>query len=269
MNNSFSLTRLSGLIRKQWLENNRFYVLASLALLGVMSLSVIVFWVLSGGVRYAEKDAYIIYMVGLFIVGTIYGSISFSVLGSKEKGQYWLSFPASHAEKLVTQILYYSVFFFLVYTGLFFIVKSAAQAYIESYVATHEYASFTPMNWTGEFERNIAYVIWGYFCVQTLFILGSVYFKQYSFIKTTIFVSAFLFVFIFLFVKTMMFFFKDSGFQWEGMEMRMYHVPDNYGTYKSYKLGNWLSTFITYVFIYWWVPLFWVITWFRLKEKEL
>lgn len=269
MNSNFSFERLFGLIRKQWIENSRFYLLGSLALFGLMTICMIFFWVLMDGRQYSESFAYSLYLIGLFLTGTIYGSISFSILGSKEKGQYWLSFPASHAEKLVTSIFYNVILFFIIYTLSFLVVKWGCQLYIESYISTHKWASLRPMDWENGIGEVFYYFVWGYFCLQALFMLGSVYFKQYAFIKTAIFVSIIAGVFTFLLAKVSMNFFQGYGFNMENLEIRDHHVPENYGIYKSYSLGTGLATTLRYLLTYCWIPVFWLITWYRLKEKEL
>ncbi|KYP15011.1 hypothetical protein [Flavihumibacter sp. CACIAM 22H1] len=269
MNNTFSFQRLFALLRKQWIENNRFYLLGSLALLGLMAISMIIFWVIMDGDNYTESAAYAIYLVGLYITGTVYGSISFSILGSKERGQYWLSFPASHAEKLITTILYNTVLFFVVYTLSFLLVKWTAQTYVINYVRTHQWASFTPMNWDTNFGIAFPYIVWGYFCVQALFILGSVYFKQFAFIKTIISVTVIGGVLVFILAKIAINLFPNYNFFWNNLELREHHIADNYGVYKAYALGSNLSKVLGYLLTYSWLPVFWLVTWYRLKEKEL
>lgn len=269
MNSEFSFVRLFGLIRKQWIENKKFYTLGSLALLGLMAISMIIFWVLMDGDNYMEAFAYNLYVIGLILAGLIYGSISFSILGSKEKGQYWLSFPASHTEKLITTIFFNVILFFIVYTLCFFVVKWGCQAYIENYIRTHKWASIRPMDWENGFGKIFYYIIWGYFCLQSLFILGSVYFKQFAFIKTVIFVTIIGGALSFVLAKLAINLFPDYNFYWNNLELREYHDPANYGVYKSYALGSTLSKVLGYLLTYSWVPLFWVITWFRLKEKEI
>jgi hypothetical protein len=269
MNSEFSFERLFGLIRKQWIENKKFYTLGSLALLGMMAMSIFLFWVLMDGDHWEEETAYKIYLVGLVICGSIYGSISFATLGNKEKGQYWLSFPASVTEKMIVTIFYSTIVFFLVYTGCFLLCKWGAELYIVSYVKTHEGSYLQEMKWEDNFGEAIKYIIWGYFCLQSLFVLGSVYFKQYAYIKTIIFVTLIGGMLTFLIAKIASGLFSQFNFYWNNLELREFHDPENYGVYKSYALGATLSKVLGYLLTYSWVPLFWVITWYRLKEKEI
>jgi hypothetical protein len=269
MNSAFSFERLFGLIRKQWIENKKFYTLGSLALLAMMAISIYLFWILMDGEHWREQTAYQIYLIGLVLCGSIYGSISFATLGNKEKGQYLLSFPASVTEKMIVTIFYTTIVFFLVYTSCFLLCKLGAELYIVSYVKIHEGAYLQEMKWEDNFGEAFKYIIWGYFCLQSLFILGSVYFKQFAYIKTIIFVTLIGGALSFLIAKMAMGMFSQFNFYWNNLELREFHDPENYGVYKSYALGSTLSKVLGYLLTYSWVPLFWVITWFRLKEKEI
>ena len=95
MTTTFSFSRLLQLIRKQWIENSRLYLFSVLALLGMLGL-IMLFWVIADGKQYSEDSLYIIFVFGLFVAGAVFASMSFSMLGNKEKGTYWLAFPASH-----------------------------------------------------------------------------------------------------------------------------------------------------------------------------
>ncbi len=103
MSSTLSLTRLGKLITKQLFENSRLYIFSILALFGLLSL-VFAFWFVAAGPNYHEEQTYIIFIFGLFIAGTVFAGMSFNMLGSKDKGIYWLSVPATHLEKLICTI---------------------------------------------------------------------------------------------------------------------------------------------------------------------
>src|SRR5687767_9731555 len=105
MSSTFSFSRLGKLIAKQFFENSRFYLFCVLAMFGLQAI-VFVLWVGASGPIYYEQVTYIIFIFGLFISGTVFAGMSFNMLGSKDKGIYWLSIPATHLEKLVCTILY-------------------------------------------------------------------------------------------------------------------------------------------------------------------
>jgi hypothetical protein len=108
MSSTFSISRLGKLIVKQLFENSRLYIFSVLALFGLLSL-VFAFWISATGPHFYEVGAYIIFLFGLFITGSVFASMSFNMLGSKDKGIYWLGIPATHLEKLICTIFYSTI----------------------------------------------------------------------------------------------------------------------------------------------------------------
>lgn len=257
MNNTLSFPRLMKLMRKHWNENLSFFGIATLAMFGILAI-VLTIWVLSDGRRYSEDSLYIIYLIGLFIMGCILASVSFSMLGDKAKGGYWLALPASHLEKLITVILFTSFLFFAVYSLCFFTLKAIAVTYIESKIAANpDQYSLRPVQWEGAnkydgFGIVFRSFIYGFFAVQALFLMGSAYFSKFGFIKTIIIAALIVFLFVLYTYK-----------------LGEWLIPKNTNTGNlmepsetTQEIFRWIVTLI-------WAPLFWLITWFRLKEKEL
>lgn len=267
MTTTFSFSRLLQLIRKQWIENSRLYLFSVLALLGMLGL-IMIFWIISDGQHYSEDSLYIIFIFGLFVAGAVFASMSFSMLGHREKGTYWLAFPASHLEKLLCMIFYNVIVFTLVYSACFFLVKSGAVAYVNNLIADKP-AVYTlrRSKWgaDGSFLSVFPYFIYGFFAVQSFYLLGSVYFSRYSFVITTIAGSALIFIFAYYTAELVEGSF--TGFSWNGDHVRKYDAGFN--TYQRYELPSWLSGVLEYVIKFIWAPVFWVVTWFRLKEKQI
>lgn len=267
MTTTFSFSRLLQLVRKQWIENSRLYIYSILALLGMLGL-IMVFWVITDGKHFSEDSLYIIFLFGLFIAGAVFASMSFSMLGSKEKGTYWLSFPASHLEKLLCMIFYNVVVFTIVYCLCFFLLKSAAVAYVSSLVAEKptEY-TFRRSVWDSNrsFLGIVPYFLYGFLAVQSFYLLGSVYFARYSFVITTIVGSVLIFLFSYYSVELI----QSSlhGYSWNGDHLRKY--DGDYSTYQRYNLSPVMTDLLGFFVKYIWAPVFWVVAWFRLKEKQM
>jgi hypothetical protein len=264
---NFSLSRLLQLIRKQWVENSRLYFFSALALLGMLGL-IMFFWFLSDGKHYSEDSLFVIFVFTLYVSGAVFASLSFSMLGNKERGTYWLAFPASHLEKLLCMIFYNVVFFTAVFCLCFFLVKSVAVNYVSSLVAQYpgEY-SFRRSSWDKDnsFLGILPWFIYGFFAIQSFYMMGSVYFPRYSFIITTVVGSALIFVFVYfsaeLIGNTL------ESYSWNGDHLRKY--DEGLASYKRYELSpaaaNMLSVGLKYI----WAPVFWTIAWFKLKEKQI
>ncbi|HOA39657.1 MAG TPA: hypothetical protein PKJ36_14700, partial [Flavihumibacter sp.] len=83
MSFDFSFRRLQLLVRKQWLENRRFYMLSFTTIAILVALSILLFWFLPGGSEYEEGELMIFYLVGLFVINSIFASMAFQALGNK------------------------------------------------------------------------------------------------------------------------------------------------------------------------------------------
>jgi hypothetical protein len=145
------------------------------------------------------------YMIGLYLVGCLFASMLFADLGTKKEALPWLSLPASHLEKLLCAILYGVVLFFIAYTLVFYIVDILMVQWSNTLLYRH------PRNWPGSNTPILPVAVYNiftadgspipekenhlfsslYFTIQALFLLGSVYFTRYSFIKTVIAVLIF------------------------------------------------------------------------------
>jgi hypothetical protein len=261
MTTAFSFPRLLQLVRKQWFENSRFYLFSVLALLGLLAL-VFTFMILTGGTYFREESMYMIYLFGLYISGSVFASMSFNILGDKTKGTYWLSFPASHLEKLICVLFYTVIAFTLMYSACFYIVRSAAIAYIQS----NPQLKFQPVQWSFGFMQAFPYFLYGYFAVQSFYLLGSAYFSRYAFIITTIVGAALIFAFLYYMDKL-----SDNsfgnGYNWRGDHVSSFNNGDN--TLKRYNLSPFLTDSLRFMIRFIWAPVFWLVTFFRLKEKEL
>ncbi|ULQ52830.1 hypothetical protein [Flavihumibacter fluvii] len=268
MNSSFSFQRLFLLIRKQWAENNRFYGLATLALLGVMAMVFIIFWIMMDHPYYREDHTLSIYFVGLFLLGCLFASTSFQALGEKEKGQYWLSLPATHAEKLVTVILFSTVLFFVVYTACFLLVKWLALSYVQFRMHSVPIIEYQKIDWTKNVSIVVPYLLLCFMAVQALFLLGSIYFRKYAYVKTIILGACFFGAYVFVMFK-MYNGFLPENYHWEVYRVVFNNFPDNNGIYHQYSFGETFNQVLLAIVKWIWAPVFWVIAWFRLREKEI
>jgi hypothetical protein len=111
--------------------------------------------------------------------------------------------------------------------------------------------------------------LYGFFAVQSLYLLGSIYFSRFSFIITTVIGVALLFLFIWLsitLIKTSL----PEGFNWDGLSVTKYEIKGGTegGLYK-YQLPALAFSTLLFLAKFIWAPVFWLITWFRLKEKEI
>ena len=109
-------------------------------------------------------------------------------------------------------------------------------------------------------------ILWIYFSLQSVFLLGSVYFEKYSFIKTII--AGFVLFFILFCFVYFLYDLMPKGDYSNGI-LTSYVVKgsgkDNY----LVKLPDWFGYLLYYIFMYGTAPFLYLVTYFRLKEKQV
>ncbi len=265
MDNIFSFSRLGLLIKKQWYDNSRLYILSALALIGLLILIFTIWWLVNKyDYRFTEASTNIIFLIVLFVSGLVFASTTFAMLGDKAKGIYWLGVPATTLEKLVCGFFYSCVVFIALYIASFWLIKHITFLLIE----------LNPQNElirTSEndiFERVVTpNLLYTFFALQALFMLGSVYFEKFSFIKTVLIILFIGFLFI-MFTMLLGHNLLPRNFGARGFsEFRVY--DDNYEGSRIYRLAGWIGDLIESLAKFIWVPVFLTVAYFRLKEKEI
>lgn len=276
MNQTFSFQRFSLLVGKNWAENNKRYLLSILAYISLLSVWFIFVILTDNSDPLAKNLQEVTFFFSLFLVGPFFASQFFSDLGSKTKGTNYLMAPASILEKLLCGLLYAIVLFFIVFTLAFYLVDLfvvfMANAFHPSYnrVATqngieikaHLINVFNvrdlPQN------NNLSYYFLVIFLtLQSVALLGSVYFSKYSYIKTVISLTV-----IIIMTYLMLFKLQTSLLPIGNFSITEYKIYDN-DQVKIISLPLWAQHAIEYLASYGFAFIFWVTTYFRLKEKEV
>ena len=273
MNQFFSFKRFSLLVLKHWADNRKRYGLSALAFIGLL-ITWFVFTMLTGMDTYpmGREAQQVTFFLSLFVVGTFYASQYFRDLGSRSKGINFLLVPASSFEKLLCSLLYTVVLFFVVFVAAFYLVDILMVAIANSLPADAASEKPTVINVFKialvRFNRDstINFLLF-FFSVQSAFLLGSVYFEKYNFIKTII--SGFVGCFI---LFCLMYFFSQellpdgdysSGFltayrvHVDGVNDRLVQVP------------GWIGEVFRFLLMYAIAPFLWIVTYYRLKEKQV
>ncbi len=140
-------------------------------------------------------------------------------------------------------------------------------AFLAEYIKKHPGTSYIEMNdFKQGFGEVIKYLIYGYFAVQSLYLLGSVYFSRYSFIVTTVAGAFLIFVFVYYLSQVHDNILGPGG--WNLVSLKKNDVATK-DAYFLYSISPTLANILKYTVQFAWAPLFWIVTWFRLKEKEI
>jgi hypothetical protein len=212
--------------------------------------------------------------------GCLFGSQVFSALNRKREAIQYLMVPASHLEKLLCGLLYGVVLFFVVYTLLFYLVDIPMVALAER-IAKKAPPTFTHdgileqgpgvYDIFGGGVRHIPndaglYLLMFYFAVQAFFILGSIYFTRYSVLKTIIaglLIGLLGSIFMGKVIETNL----PAG--WRMENLFDWYRYDKSGEEQWVRLPRGAKEFLTGIIKYSLPFIFWFITYFRLKEKEV
>lgn len=274
MNQFFSFKRFTLLVRKHWADNKKRYGLSVLAFIGLLT-TWFVFTMLTefDSVPMGREVQTITFFLALFALGTFYASQYFSDLGSRSKGINFLLVPASTFEKLLCSLLYTVLLFFVVYTASFYLVDVLMVGVAKTFSETTE-AGVQPTVFNVfdmlifPFNRDTTFnFLLFFFSVQSAFLLGSVYFEKYSFIKTIIccFAAAFILFFLIYFFNDKLLppgsypkgFFTAYRFRVDGVNERLVQIP------------AWIGQVLRYLILYGVAPFLWIVTYYRLKEKQV
>jgi hypothetical protein len=269
MNQVFNTTRAWLMFRKYFGENKKAYALlflacgASLILLMGVNLS------FTNPNLFSEPVQVSYFFIGLILWGCLSASLLFSDLGSKSKAINYLLVPASSLEKLLCTLFFGVLIFFIGYTFMFYAVDVTVVSLANAKFGTHwSVINVLAINryeniW---FEGHTDYLYYIYFGFQSFFLLGSLYFPKYGFFKTAISLVL-VYVFLIFLVMIIMKNFFPSGQFYDGMTF--FEVFDSTGKDKIIRLPFGFTGVLAFFFEYALVVGLWVITYFRLKEKQV
>ena len=281
MNQTFDFYRWRMLVGGHWAENRKRYLLALLAMGGMLAawygflLAIDKFGPVNLFMQYTA------YYCGLYIVGCLYASTIFAELGEKARAIQFLSIPASHLEKLLCGILFGVVLFFLAYTLIFYIVDIPMVSMANRIIARehqHWPGTMEPIGsvevlnlWSNQWapvpDKRFHLILLGYFAIQSAFLLGSVYFARWAFIKTIVAVLVFWLIFI-LFMDKGLREWLPEGWHYDSM-MQWANNTSQQGPNQFIRLPPSFQGIVIFLIQYSIAPALWVITYFRLKEKEV
>lgn len=282
MNQSFNLRRWFLLVREHGSRNGKRYWLSLLAIGGIM-VGFYSFFILAGQNAIPLNIQSASYFFGLFFSGCLFGSMLFDDLNNTPKAISALLLPASHLEKLLCRLFFGIVVFFISYTLIYYLVnipmvnlsnnlgagwhKLGREANlpfkrsgIENVFSTRQEMQPLPF----PFKLN-PYLFEAFFVAQSAFILGSVYFRKFSFIKTAICLFA-LFFLLFIYFGVVLSKMTPDGCWYDSLTS--WHINQN-NISGHVLLPGWADRIFYFLIGYPFAFIFLTVTYFRLKEKEI
>ncbi len=272
MNQFFSFSRFSLLVAKHWAYNKKRYLLSVIAFIGLLVAWFVLTMLVDGGTPVGKGLQMITFFFSLFAVGAFYANQYFRDLGSRAKGINFLLVPASAFEKILCSLLYTVVLFFIVFVCAFYLVDvlmvAIAQGSFASDIANRDEgllnifdAAQLPRE--GNTRTNILLI---FFALQSAFLLGSVYFEKFSFIKTII--SGFVAFFIIFCLVYFLYDLMPNGDYANGF-LTAYRIETGGKDDYLVSIPTWPGQLLNYMVLYGTAPFLWTVTYFRLKEKQV
>jgi hypothetical protein len=245
------------LLKRQWLENRKAW---SIGLLSIASLLAFLFFLIWHWRTSFNGDTVRgVFLLMLFGGGVVYISSIFKDLGNKQKGIWLLILPASAFQKLAVALFYGVIVYLAAYLTIFYGVKEIALLVLSDEATL--FSSFDLL------KNDFYYFIFTFVNIQSVTLLGSVYFNRSQLLKTVLLlITALFLVFnlngLFLEILTKEQHISSSiplgGFQFVS------HGENTY-VYTSGTVAITTSILLRAV-----VPLaLWFITWLLIKEKQL
>lgn len=254
MKNNFSIKRIGLLLQRYFLEN--FYQ-------EIMFWSIITF-------LFIVIDHRNFVITVLFISGLISSIRLQHELLRGSNGMHYLLIPATHSEKIATTIflntLYHFGMILLSYTIgnllIMFVYHTVLKIQIPVNWDIFELNSTTNVN--GIIVATMQNVFWsilGYFALfQAVFMLGTLYFKKNA-LPQTILVIIGIFLFLFLIQLTLFKALWDVKYLSNAISPAVLMIKD--GTLPEFiKIGLHYGSYIL-------LPFIWIVSYFKLTEKEI
>ncbi|WP_018630361.1 hypothetical protein [Niabella aurantiaca] len=263
MNETFSTHRFLLLLKKEWIENKRQYLLSIVALFLLFNIILLLQLYLSSNRSYSPGNFLQLSLFVLFALGTAYSISSFQKFRTRESAVFQLGLPASAAEKLALELMKNVLVFNLTFILLF---KTTDALY--TWIGTHNllqigYTSSNPDNYR-ETQLGIFAV---FLAIQGLFIYCSLYFRKYAYLAAIIITALILWALIRH---------ANSISSFWGIRTWSFSNPDFKRTYislpgdkDSYIENNFLINLLRAFYMFGWGPLFYWATYFKLKETQV
>ncbi|ACU05547.1 MULTISPECIES: hypothetical protein [Pedobacter] len=274
MNNTFNIERFGLLLKRKWLEFGKIYLVTLSVAFGVILLGyLIAFWRVFMGLSPVSSRNLVfrepLFMIFGFLFITAVASNYFAHLGQKSKTIIDLLIPASTFEKFVAGVFFTGVLTTISFTVLFCLTDLIFITKLRNISHSVETSSYTDAHGTVTVVKdNLAYFfahnkinrflplyVFPFF-FTSIFLLGSVYFNKFHYIKTALSVMVFAGIWTFIIVNT-----------GEYLTRNRRHVGDSGSFFNNPGKDTieWMLLLLLLVFTF----IFWGIAYVRLKEKEV
>lgn len=271
MNNTFNIQRFGLLLKRQWLEFGKIYLITLVVALGVIvAFYGITLWpYLTQVATFSPHE--LNFREPLFLIfGPLFISVIasnyFAHLGQKPKAIIDLMIPASTFEKFLGSILFTGILATASFTLLFYLTDLAFMVKIrELYLHPATTGLTIDAESAADYAERVNYFFSKHeiftplyvapFFITSIFLLGSIYFEKFHYIKTAIAVMLFSGLWTAIIAKSGKMLFEGK-------------VPIGENSMRQFNERSTAEIWITVLLLFL-TFVFWSITYVRLKEKQV
>ena len=255
MNTTLDINRLGLLLRRFFIENKQ----RELTFWGITTV-VFTLMHLAG-----PQEKSISVEMFLYISGFIFAARTFKIFNYTPGGMHYLLIPATHFEKLTTAILLSTFYYFAMIVITYTIGTTLGTTIGNFFFASNNpivfplFQSVPDLYNNGDAPMSLLNKFVFFVGIQSVFMLGSIYFKGNAVGKTFLAITAI--SIIFGIIELLLLKITFGSYHMDGQMMNI-SIDSEQGFLSALSTGS-------KIFGYALIPFFWVVSYFRLKEKQV
>ena len=265
MNNTFDFNRFSLLVKRQWVENKKLFLMGSFGIVGIIIVidSLIMKWE-HGHINADARFPF--FLLILFFGSSIFANYVFKDLSDKNSSTGFLLIPASHFEKFLTGIFYAFIVFPMVFLALFYVVDLGFVSIGNNIKEELKVPGIKNIQLhtliinSKKIRESLGETIGFWLVIQAFVLAGAVQFEGRSYIKTAFMGFASLFLLGFVIYLSDKFLLSDVTMQFQNK---------GYSRELVKPTKEMFNRVFEIILIYILPPILLVITYFKLKEKQV
>ncbi len=248
MNEIFNLKRFGLLLKEQIHKNLKLFIMGSIVVFAVLCALNIIGILSSSNHELKFDDRLGFYGFILFPLGILFSGFWFAKIHKTSPEIGNLLLPASHFEKIgiafIINVLIFFILYLLIVVSVDFLLFQDADIFM--YVI--------------RIDKIFNFYL-TFFALQSVYLFGSIYFKKLAPIKTSIVIFVICIVLQIIHLIILSYVFKKDN---------VTHFGDFFfgGNY-FYKAPDFYDKILEILFLYVCFPIFWIASYFKLKEKEV
>ncbi len=252
MNTTLNINRIGLLLKRFFIENKQ---------------RELTFWGITTVIFMIMHESTSVEMF-LYISGFIFAARMFKAFSYTPSGMHYLLIPATHAEKLTVAILLSNIYY-LVMILITYVIGTFIGIHLGNFIfETHNPVNFdllqissisTTWNQQGVHHNNLWNVFIIFAIIQAIFLLGSLYFKRNAVGKTMMAIIGISIVLGIIEVLLLKVTFGTYHFDNQMFNMTM---PAGKNLFHEFETAGQILKYAA-------VPFLWIVSYFRLTEKEV